>query len=125
VENLRTNNPELESINVNSGRRPDERTEEEKVAGKQIDPHADGRAVDVSRINGFPVEGLEKAEGPGADKAKRAAENMVEQAKKDPNVNQVIGPNGGWNRKGKDWEPIEDAKLLNDHKDHYHINVYR
>jgi hypothetical protein len=50
---------------------------------------------------------------------------MEQQAKNDPNVNQVIGPDGGWNREGKEWAPINDAGLLNDHKDHYHINVFR
>ena len=115
LEGLRTA-PEMESMYISSGQRAP------LVKG---DPHVDGRAVDVSRINGYPVEGLEAAQGPGADKASRAAENMVEQAMKDPNVNQIIGPNGGWNKVDGEWKQIGDAKLLKEHKDHYHINVFR
>jgi len=54
-----------------------------------------------------------------------AAANLEEKLKNNPDVNQIIGPNGGWNKDGRQWRPIRDAKLLKEHKDHYHINVFR
>lgn len=118
VEKMRTEVPKLESFNVNSGKREGE-----------TGPHAEGRAVDINKVNGIPVRDLEKAQGQDGDRARQAAKNMEEQAKKDPNVNQVIGPDGGWNKVGRDKiEPIppkENKELLDRHKDHYHINVYR
>jgi len=116
VENLRTNNPALDSISVNSGKRDGDPNK---------DPHADGRAVDINKVNGIPVKDLGKAQGEEGERARKAAKNMEEQAKNNPNVNQVIGPDGGWKRNGDRWDPITDAKLLNGHKDHYHINVFR
>jgi hypothetical protein len=44
---------------------------------------------------------------------------------KNPDVNQIIGPNGGWNREGRGWKPIQDTGLLEKHTDHFHINVFR
>ena len=86
--------------------------------------------MDVSRITGFPVKGLERAEGPEADKARRAAENMVEQAKNDPNCNQILGPTGCWNQTDGEWKELKTGDPKNDrliagHKDHFHINVFR
>ena len=120
VEDLR-NVPEVESVFISSGHRSP------LTSG---DPHADGRAVDVSRINGFSVESLWNAPGAEAEKARRAAENMVEQAKKDPNVNQVLGPTGCWEKVDGDWKRIKPGTARNDelirgHLDHYHINVFR
>lgn len=108
--------PEADSVFISSGHR---------APMTNGDPHADGRAVDVSRINGIPVEDLETANGQEADKARRAAANLEEKLKNNPDVNQIIGPNGGWNKDGREWRPIRDAKLLKEHEDHYHINVFR
>jgi len=86
--------------------------------------------VDLSRINGVAVKDLGSAPGPVGEKARRAAANLEERLKNNPNVNQIIGPSGGWNRddRGK-WDEFRNTpqsrKLLQDHQDHYHINVYR
>jgi hypothetical protein len=120
VENLQKDNPQLDSINVNSGKRDGD---------PKKDPHADGRAVDINKVNDIPVKDLADPKTPEAERACQAARNMEEQAKKDPNVNQVIGPDGGWNKdaKGKitPMDPVEHKALLDQHKDHYHINVFR
>jgi hypothetical protein len=108
--------PEVDSLYISSGYRA-------PLTGR--DPHADGRAVDVSRLNGYPVRDLETAEGPDANKARRAATNVEKWAREDDKVNQFIGPKGGWNRVGKRIEPISDPGLLKEHKDHFHINVFR
>jgi hypothetical protein len=117
VENLRKDNPQLDSFNVNSGKRDG------------TGPHAEGRAVDINQVNGVSVKDLADPKTPAEERAKMAAENMVEQAKKDPNVNQVIGPDGGWNKVGRNAietiPPEENKELLDRHKDHYHINVHR
>jgi hypothetical protein len=107
---------DLDSLTISSGRR------QPVIPG---DPHADGRAVDVSRINGVAVKNLGTASGPEGEKARSAAANLEEKLKNNPDVNQIIGPSGGWNRDGRAWRPISDAKLLKEHQDHYHINVYR
>ncbi|MDQ7836767.1 MAG: hypothetical protein RDU24_15415, partial [Humidesulfovibrio sp.] len=120
VENLRKGNPELDSLNVNSGKR-------EVGTG----PHTEGRAVDINKINGVSVGELAAPKTPEAERARKAAENMVAQAKKDPNVNQVLGPSGCWGRdKFQRWRSLDpnddrDRSLIEGHRDHYHINVYR
>ncbi|MBU1040906.1 MAG: hypothetical protein KKF77_07400 [Proteobacteria bacterium] len=120
VENLRKDNPQLDSINVNSGRRDGE-----------TGPHAEGRAVDINKVNGIPVKDLGKAQGEEGERARQAAKNMEEQAKKDGNVNQVLGPTGCWEKgENRRWRQLDpeiprDQGLINGHKDHYHINVYR
>jgi len=120
VENIRTKTPGLDSVNVNSGKR---------VGDPSTDPHADGRAVDINKVNGIAVKDLADPKTPAAERAQQAAKSMEEQAKKDPNVNQVIGPDGGWNKVRRDtiepMPPKENKELLDRHKDHYHINVYR
>jgi len=116
VRDMRTEVPKLDSFNVNSGQRK---------ALAEHDPHADGRAVDINRINGVPVKDLEKTQTPEGKRAKEAAANIEEWAKNNESVNQFIGPNGGWNKMGRDWKPITDPELLNAHKNHYHINVFR
>ncbi len=120
LENIQRKTSGLDAINVNSGKRDGD---------PSTDPHADGRAVDINKVNGIPVKDLEKAQGSEAVRAREAAKNMEQQAKGDPSVNQVIGPDGGWNKVGRDKiEPIppkENKELLDRHKDHYHINVYR
>jgi hypothetical protein len=116
VQSMRQDVSKLDSVLISSGRR------EPLGAG---DPHADGRAVDLSRINGIPVAGLETSTAPGADRAREAARNLEEWAKENPDVNQIIGPGGGWNKDGGAWRPIRDARLLKEHEDHYHINVFR
>jgi hypothetical protein len=82
--------------------------------------------VDIRRINGIPVQGLETSTAPGAQRAREAAANLEKWAKENPNVNQFIGPNGGWskNTAGK-FAPITNDLLLNQHKNHFHINVFR
>jgi len=111
---------DLDSLTISSGRR------QPVIPG---DPHADGRAVDVSRINGVAVKNLGTASGPEGEKARSAAANLEEKLKNNPDVNQIIGPSGGWNRDGElpkaKFTPITDKTLLNEHKDHYHINVRR
>jgi len=107
---------------VNSGQRK---------ALAEHDPHADGRAVDINRINGVPVKDLEKTQTPAGKRAKEAAANMEEWAKNNESVNQFIGPNGGWNKRTDGTiEAIrattrERIDLLNTHKNHFHINVFR
>lgn len=95
----------------------------------KTDPRADGRAVDINKVNGVAVKDLGNAQGQEGERARQAAKNMEWQAKEDPNINQVVGPDGGWNKVGRDKiEPIppkENKELLDRHKDHYHINVYR
>lgn len=111
---------DLDSLTISSGRR------QPVIPG---DPHADGRAVDVSWINGMAVKDLGTASGLEGEKARSAAANLEEKLKNNPDVNQVIGPSGGWNRAGETPTskliPITDKALLNEHKDHYHINVRR
>jgi hypothetical protein len=111
---------DLDSLTISSGRR------QPMAPG---DPHADGRAVDVSRINGEAVKDLGAAPGPEGEKARRAAANLEEKLKNNPDVNQIIGPNGGWNRDGQTLKAkftrITNKTLLNEHKDHFHINVRR
>ena len=85
--------------------------------------------MDISRINGIPVAGLESSNAPGADRAREAARNLEAWAKGDPNVNQFIGPKGGWNKDADGYptpmDPAKQKMLLDGHKDHIHINVYR
>jgi len=116
LESMRAEVLKLDSAHVNSGRRSGDSAR---------DPHADGRAVDINRINGIPVKDLKNAKGNQAERAQEAAANLEEWAKTHENINQVIGPNGGWGKKGGKWVPIENPVLLNEHKDHYHINVFR
>ncbi|MBU1228966.1 MAG: hypothetical protein KKA55_09685 [Proteobacteria bacterium] len=118
VENLRKNNPQLESINVNSGKRDG------------TGPHAEGRAVDINKVNGIPVKDLADPKTPEAERAQQAAKNMAEQAKKDDNVNQVLGPTGCWKKVDGDWKQYDQSDprntgLIKGHQDHYHINVFR
>lgn len=111
---------DLDSLTISSGRRQ---------PLNDGDPHADGRAVDLSRINGVAVKDLGSTPGPLGEKARRAAADLEEKLKNNPDVNQIIGPSGGWNRDGElpkaKFTPIKDKTLLNEHKDHYHINVHR
>ncbi|MBI5518903.1 MAG: hypothetical protein HY916_02460 [Desulfovibrio sp.] len=120
VQSMRRDVSKLDSVLISSGRR------EPLGAG---DPHAEGRAVDLGRINGIPVAGLETSTAPGADRAREAARNLGDWAKENPDVNQFIGPKGGWNKDGKgNITPLAPAKqkvLLDGHKDHIHINVFR
>jgi hypothetical protein len=117
LADIRANTPGLDSINVNSGRRPGD---------PMADPHADGRAVDINKINGFSVKDLAAAKGPEAEQAREAARNMVEQAKQDPGINQVIGPDGGWEiREGERREIFKSDPRVVGHNNHYHINVSR
>ena len=82
-------------------------------------------------MNGIPVKDLGKAQGQEADRAREAEKNMVEQAKKDEDVNQILGPTGCWERDGnREWRQLnpdipKEDRLIEAHKDHYHINVYR
>jgi hypothetical protein len=122
LENLRSKTKGLDSINVNSGRRPFD-------PQNPKDPHAEGRAVDINRINGFTVKDMSMAKGPEAERARNAAEALGQQVQADHNVNQFIGPNGGWN-KDEDGRtaPLSSPRhreLLDRHKNHYHINVRR
>ncbi|GAB6126624.1 hypothetical protein JCM14124_23300 [Humidesulfovibrio idahonensis] len=80
----------------------------------------DGRGI------GAGGKDLERTQTPEGKRANEAAANIEEWAKNNESVNQFIGPNGGWN-KGLDgkWVPIKDPALLNAHKNHYHINVFR
>jgi len=117
LADIRANTPGLDSINVNSGRRPGD---------PLADPHADGRAVDINKINGLSVKDLSTAQGQRADQAREAARNLVEQAKQDPGINQVIGPDGGWEiREGERREIFKSDPRVVGHKNHYHINVSR
>lgn len=120
VQSMRRDVSKLDSVLISSGRR------EPLGVG---DPHADGRAVDLSRINGLPVAGLESSNAPGADRAREAAKNLEEWAIENPDVNQFIGPKGGWNKDGRgritDFDPVKQKVLLDGHKDHFHINVFR
>lgn len=125
VENLRKDNPALDSININSGSR-------EPMA--KHDPHAEGRAVDINRINDVKASELAAPKTPEAVRAREAADRMVERAKQDKNVNQILGPTGCWEKKSGRWEEItpneenpercaRNIKLIEGHRDHFHINV--
>lgn len=117
VEKMCTGVPELERFNVNSGYR-------EPLA--RHDPHAEGRAVDVNRINDIPVKELENAQGAEGDKARKAAQNLEAWTRDQPEVNQVLGPNGGWEFKGgKKTDILKSDPRTKDHLDHYHINVWK
>lgn len=93
------------------------------------DPHAEGRAVDINRINDVKASELADPKTPEAVRAREAADIMEQNARKDPNVNQFIGPNGGWRKDEKGrvtpMSPVLDKDLLNDHKNHFHVNVFR
>lgn len=117
IERMRTGIQELESFNINSGNR---------VPLTELDPHADGRAVDVNRINDLPVKDLKTAQVEAAEQARRAADNLENWTRDQPEVNQVIGPNGGWEYKeGKKTDILRTDPRTREHHNHYHINVWR
>jgi len=69
LESMRAEVPRLDSTQVNSGRRPGDSAR---------DPHADGRAVDINRINGIAIKDLKNAKGNQAERAQEAAANLEE-----------------------------------------------
>ena len=124
MEEMKTEVPKLDSVNTNSGRRPYD-------PAKPNDPHAHGRAVDINNINGVRVKDLQSGTGEKAERAREAAANLEDWAKKNPDVTQVIGPTGRWESNGSgDMDkrvPVEpkDFKILQEHKNHYHITIHR
>lgn len=59
---------------------------------------------------------------------------MVERARDDENVNQILGPTGCWEKKDGKWveitpneetpkQRVRNIKLIDDHRNHFHINV--
>jgi len=122
VERIKEEVPKLDTVNVNSGRRPFD-------PANPNDPHADGRAVDINNINGVRVVNLETATGPEAERAQEAAANLEKWAKNEPKIKQLIGPTG-WLERGSDgvMRPKQltkpkDFKTLDEHKNHYHIGM--
>jgi hypothetical protein len=117
VEDMKTQVPQLESVNVNSGDRD------------KGEPHASGRAVDINNISGVRVVDLSTATGPKAEQAREAAANLEEWAKGKDEVTQIIGPTGWWERNSEEkMEPKiatsdREIKILGEHKNHYHITT--
>ena len=88
VEGMKTEVPKLETVNINSGRRPGD-PETSK------DPHVQGRAVDINNINGVRVVNLPTATGPKGEQAREAAANLEDWAKKTRTSRRLLGPPGG------------------------------
>jgi len=117
VERIQVEVPKMDSLNVNSGRRPFD-------PAKPGDPHAVGRAVDINNINGVRVVDLKTASGPEAARAREAAANLESWAEGNDDVRQLIGPNGGWTRTGPgEVKPIDNHRLIYEHRHHYHIGM--
>lgn len=93
------------NVNVNSTRRPNSV------------PHREGRAIDINRINGMRVD----------DPGNRAnVERLQREFMSLPNVNQVLGPvyNVNIDPSGRQ-DPVTEQWIIDDHRDHVHINVRR
>jgi hypothetical protein len=93
------------NVNINSSRR------------SNSGPHSEGRAVDINRINDMRVD----------DPANRAnVERLQREFMTLPNVNQVLGPvyNVNIDPSGGQ-KPVTDQGIINQHRNHLHINVRR
>lgn len=93
------------NVNINSTRRPNST------------PHREGRAIDINRINELRVD----------DPANRAdVERLQREFMTLPNVNQVLGPiyNVDIDASGRQ-TPVTKQRIINQHRNHLHINVRR
>lgn len=85
-------------------------------------PHYDGRAADIHRIGSMKEnEGLDISD----PKARHIVDGLVKYFASHPEVNQIIGPTGGWNVIDGKLYPITDRGLLVAHRDHLHVGIRR
>ncbi len=93
------------NVNINSTRRTNST------------PHGQGRAIDINRINGMRVDDPQNQAN--VDRLQREFMSL-------PNVNQVLGPvhNVNIDAAGRQ-TPVRNQTLIDDHRNHIHINVRR
>jgi hypothetical protein len=119
IENIKSKTPELESIEVNSGRRPGD---------PATDPHADGRAVDINKVNNMPVRFAVDPAAPEdkREMVRRVLRNMEAVVRRDVNVQVFISPIGGFHRDFKTWKILREAtrEELSAHWDHIHMATF-
>ena len=116
VENLRKDNPELGSINVNSGKRDGE-----------TGPHGEGRAVDINYVNGAHVRDVMLGNDAVAKEQLQQQSAAVEAwGRKEENIDveMVITPFGGFYR-NPDTGKVRDATSaeIAAHWNHIHIQT--
>lgn len=81
-----------------------------------VGPHADGRALDINRINGMRVD-----DPLNVDNVRALQEAFI----RHPNVNQVLGPVHNVDIVRGTSAPIANQILIDAHRNHLHINVPR
>lgn len=119
VEDLKKDNPALDSINVNSGKRDG--------APDSTNAHVQGRAVDINEVNGARIKDVVGGSDPAAKERLRQQASAVEAwGRQNKDVEMVITPFGGFYRyPGGNGEDMRDAtsEEIAAHWNHIHIQT--
>ncbi|MDQ7836218.1 MAG: hypothetical protein RDU24_12615 [Humidesulfovibrio sp.] len=119
VEKLSKDNPQLGSINANSGKRDS--------APDSKNAHVQGRAVDINEVNGARIKDVVGGNDPAAKERLRQQASEIEAwGKQNREVEMVITPYGGFYRypggDGRNMRPATSDEIAA-HWNHIHIQT--
>lgn len=120
---------EGKELNVSSAYRPDENAALKKAMGRPVDPHSEGRAVDINYVNGAHIAEVANKGGPKDAELRRQVEEMQARAARDPEVQAFISPYGGFFRNESKRKSISalspESPDVKQHWNHIHIAVFK
>ena len=127
-ETLRTVG-EGKDLNVSSAYRQDENAALKKAMNRAVDPHSEGRAVDINYVNGAHIGEVANQGGPKDAELRRQVEEMQARAAQNPEVQAFISPFGGFYKTDtvppgfRTLDP--KSKDVQDHWNHIHLAVFK